>query len=126
MNSSSMSLSCKEMTIVRSLCTKYEVLSSRNSNDMGFCDRINHKIKFKMDAVPFRRTYGIMSFAKRKTMNKIVEDLERDDLVEPTHSDWAAPSLLVPKKGGTYRLVVDYRGLNKQIEKTCWPLPRIH
>ena len=59
-------------------------------------------------------------------MKKTVEDLERDDLVEPTHSDWAAPSLLVPLKDGTYRLVVDYRGLNKQIEKTCWPLPRIN
>ena len=23
-------------------------------------------------------------------------------------------------------MVVDYRGLNKQIEKTCWPLPRIN
>ena len=67
-----------------------------------------------------------MSFEKRKAMKKIVEDLERDDLVEPTHSDWAAPSLLVTKKDGTYRLVVDYRGLNKQIEKTCWPLPRIN
>ena len=28
-------------------------------------------------------------------------------------------------KDGSYRLVVDYRGLNKQIEKTSWPLPRI-
>ena len=26
------------------------------------------------------------------------------------------------KKDVTYRLVLDYRGLNKQIEKTCWPL----
>ena len=48
--------------------------------------------------MPFRRTYGIMSFEKRKAMKKFVEDLEREDLVEPTHSDWAAPSLLVPKK----------------------------
>ena len=39
-----------------------------------------------------------MSFEKRKAMKKIVEDLERDDLVEPTHSDWATPSLPVPKK----------------------------
>ena len=64
-----------------------------------------------------------MSFEKRKAMKKIVEDLERDDLVEPTHSDWAAPPLLVPKKDGTYRLVVDNRGLKKQIEKTFLPLP---
>ena len=27
----------------------------------------------------------------------MVEDLERDDLVEPAHSHWAAPSVLVPK-----------------------------
>ena len=124
-NSNSMSLSCEEMTKVRSVCTKYEEIFSRNSNDMGFFDRIYHQIKLKKDAVPFRRTYGSMSFEKRKAMRKIVEDLERDDLVEPKHSDWAAPSLLVPKKDGTYRLVVDYLGLNKQIEKTCWPLPRI-
>ena len=44
------------------------------------------------------RTYGSMSFEKRKTMKKFVEDLEPDDLFEPTQSDWAAPSLLVPKK----------------------------
>ena len=41
-NSSSMSLYCGEMTKVRSLCTKYEVIFSQNSNDMGFCERIYH------------------------------------------------------------------------------------
>ena len=67
-----------------------------------------------------------MSFEKRKAIKKIVEDLEQANLVEPTHSYWAAPSILVKKKDGTFRLVVDYRGLNKQIEKTSWPLPRIN
>ena len=117
-----MSLPCEEMTKMSRLYTKYEVIFPQNSNDMWCCD---HKIKFKKDAVPFRRTYGSMSFEKIKAMKKIVEDLERDNLVEPTHSDWAAPPLRVPKKDGTYRLVVDNRGLNKQIEKTCWPLPQI-
>ena len=64
-NSSSMSLYCEEMTKVRSLCTKYEEVFSRNSNDMGFCDRIYHKIKLKKEAVPLRSTYGGMSFEKR-------------------------------------------------------------
>ena len=70
MNSSSMSLSCEEMTKVRSLCTKYEVISSQNSNDMGFFDRIYHKINLKKHAVQFRRTYGSTSFKKRKVMKK--------------------------------------------------------
>ena len=67
-----------------------------------------------------------MSFDKRKALKRIVEELAELDLITPTHSEWAAPSILVPKKDRTYRLVVDYRGLNQEIEKTCWPLPRIN
>ena len=59
-------------------------------------------------------------------MKKIVEDLEDAILVEPTHLYWAASSILLRKKDGSYRLDVDYRGLNNQIEKTSWPLPRIN
>ena len=47
-------------------------------------------------------------------------------MIESIHSYWAAPSTLVKEKDGHYRLVVDYRGLNKQIEKTSWPLPTIN
>ena len=98
-NTSSMNLTCDEMAKVKQyFCTKSETIFLRNSNDMGFCDQIHHKFNLKKDAAPFRRTYGSLSFEKREAMKKIVEDLERDDLVEPTHSDWAAPSLLVPKK----------------------------
>ena len=77
-NGSSMSLSCEEMTKMRSLCTKYEVIFSRNSNDTGFCDQIYQKLKLKKDAVPLRRTYGSVSLEK-KTIEKIVEDLKLDD-----------------------------------------------
>ena len=31
-----------------------------------------------------------MNFEKRKAMKKIVEDFEQGNLVEPTHSNWAA------------------------------------
>ena len=90
-NTISMNLTCDEITKVRSICSKFESIFLRNSNDIGFCNRTHHKTKLKKDAAPFRRTYGSMSFEKRKAMKEIVEDLERDDLVEPTHSDWAAP-----------------------------------
>ena len=63
---------------------------------------------------------------KNEKQKKIVEDLEEANLVETNHLYWAAPSILVKKKDGTFRPVVNYRVLNKQIEKTSWPLPRIH
>ena len=56
-----------------------------------------------------------MSFDK--AMNKIVEGLAEADLIAPTHSDWAAPSILVPIKDGSFRLVVDYRGLTNRSKK---------
>ena len=104
---------------------RHNQVFSRNSNDLGFCDKIKHKIILEKDAKPFRRAYASMSFEKRKAIKKIVEDLEKANLVEPIHS-WAAPSKLVKQKDGIFRLVVDYRGLNKQNEKTSWPLPRIN
>ena len=58
-----------------------------------------------------------MSFEKRKAIKKIVKDLEDANLVGPIRLYWAAPSKLVKKKNETFRLVVDYRGLNKLIEK---------
>ena len=35
---------------------------------------------------------------RKKGMNKRVKDVERGEIVEPTHSKLVAPSLLVPKK----------------------------
>ena len=69
-SSSSMSLSCEELTQVRSLCTKYELIFSRSSNDLEYCDQIYHETKLKKDVVLFRGTYGSMSFEKRKAIKK--------------------------------------------------------
>ena len=42
MNARSMSFPCKELTKVRSLCSKYEIIFSQSWNDMGFCDQNQH------------------------------------------------------------------------------------
>ena len=126
LNINSVHLTRYQLDAVKRLCQKYEKIISKNSNDLGFNTQIEHQIKLKPNAQPFRRAYGNMSFDKRNVMKKIVEGLAEADLKTPTHSNWAAPSILVPKKDGSYRLVVDYRGLNKQIEETCWPLSRIN
>ena len=107
---------------VKELFMRHHQVFSRNSNDLGYCDKNKDQTKLNKDAQPFRRSYCSMSFDKRKAMKKIVEDLEDAKLIEPTHSYWAAPLILVKKR---WQLHTGCRGLYKQTEKTSRPLPRI-
>lgn len=63
-------------------------------------------------------------------INKQVHDLLENDVVEPCISAYNAPLLLVKKKCTSqgekqWRLVVDFRQLNKSIEDDRFPLPRL-
>ena len=46
-------------------------------------------------------------------------------LTEINHSEWAAPSFIVPNKDGRVRFISDFRRLNKQNKFMLYPLPYI-
>nr|GEX61950.1 putative reverse transcriptase domain-containing protein [Tanacetum cinerariifolium] len=45
--------------------------------------------------------------------------------IRPSTSPWGAPVLFVKKKDGSFRMCIDYQGLNKLTVKNRYPLPRI-
>ena len=46
--------------------------------------------------------------------------------MEPCSSPWAAPTLLVRRANGSWRLVCDYRKLNSVTTADSYPLPEIN
>lgn len=70
---------------------------------------------------------------KHKLLQELVDELFGDDIIEFSDADASSPVFLVPKTGKTgqgatsdqWRLVVDFRALNKVVERTNFPIPRI-
>lgn len=86
------------------------------------------KIRVKDDDPVYRKGYRLPETHKPIIRQKIDEML-KDDIIEETFSPYNSPILLVPKKSMNgkpeFRLVVDYRELNKKVIPDKFPLPRI-
>ncbi|GKD91772.1 reverse transcriptase domain-containing protein, partial [Tanacetum coccineum] len=59
-------------------------------------------------------------------LSKKLQELQDKGFIRPSHSTYGAPMLFVKKKkGGLFRICIDYRELNKLTVKNRYPLPRI-
>ena len=61
----------------------------------------------------------------RNEMKRIIDKNLENGLMEECSSPWSAPTLLVKKANGKWRLVCDYRKLNAVTTSDQYPLPEI-
>ncbi|CAK1549738.1 unnamed protein product [Leptosia nina] len=81
-------------------------------------------IKLKNNGSVHYRPYRLAP-SEREKVNRIVNELLENNIIRESDSPFASPVILVKKKDGSDRLCVDYRSLNKIIEKDTYPLPLI-
>ncbi|KAL1923263.1 uncharacterized protein VTP21DRAFT_9639 [Calcarisporiella thermophila] len=62
---------------------------------------------------------------EREAIEKEVQELMAQGIVEESNSPWAAPVILVPKTDGGIRFCIDFRCLNAVTVADRYPLPRI-
>jgi hypothetical protein len=84
---------------------------------------VRHDIETTRDP-PFGPLYKL-SVRELEVLRRYIEDAIAKGWIRPSTSPAGAPILFVPKKDGTLRLCVDYRGLNKVTIKNRHPLPLI-
>ncbi|KAL1448674.1 hypothetical protein WDU94_001883 [Cyamophila willieti] len=118
------------------ILSRYKECLDAFSNDIGGNARVAPiKLTLK-DNIPVRTPPYRVSLKERQIMAEIVEDMKRQGIVYNSSSPYASPALLVRKNSKVkktrrqeltkddFRLCVDYRGVNKHIDQSSWPLER--
>ena len=97
---------------------------SKGEFDVGFCDKIPHKIRTE-DEVPINLPFRRIPPHNVQEVNKLLEKLLEQEIIQHSTSPYASPIVLVRKKDGTLRMCVDYRKSNAKCVRDSFPLPRI-
>ena len=96
------------------------------------CSIVEHRIDLLPDQRPFRRKPYKLPM-QQEIMDKIIQNLKEQDVVRESTSPFSNPAFLVLKKGhkqgsldsSAYRLVIDYRGLNRICISDSYPVPSL-
>jgi len=107
------------------LLRNYGDVFSSGDHDVGLTGAVKHEIPLTAGTVPIRQPTRRLGPEKKKEVSQQVWDLLDRGLIEPAHSAWSSPVVLVQKKDGSWRFCVDYRKLNSVTIQDAYPLPRI-
>ena len=86
---------------------------------------MQHSIPVAPNTRPIRHAPHQLGPEKEAEVDRQVQLLADQGLIEPSDSAWSSPVVLVKKKDGSWRLCIDYRRLNNVTNQDAYPLPRI-
>jgi hypothetical protein len=89
-------------------------------------DVAEHSLDIRAGARQVKQHLRRFDEEKRRAIGEEIHKLMAAGFIkEVFHPEWLAYPVLVKKKGGKWRMCVDYTGLNKACPKVPYPLPRI-
>lgn len=115
---------------LNNLCSNYLDIFALETEPITTNTFYKQKLRMKDDEPVYIKNYRIPQVHKEEISRQLGK-LIKDDIVEPSTSEYNSPILLVPKKPlpgkqeKRWRLVIDYRAINKKLMADKFPLPRI-
>ena len=109
---------------VAKLLKKYSDVFSESDNDIGRTGIIKHRIPTG-DAHPIKQRPRRVPVHMNEEIDKQLENMLKENVIQPSTSPWASSIVMVKKKDGSNRFCVDYRKLNDITIKDAYPLPRV-
>ena len=85
------------------------------------------RLHVKADASPVIQPPRPIPYHLKDAFRRVISDMETDDVIEPHVGPvtWLSNPVLVPKADGSMRITVDLRNLNKALQNTHLPIPRV-
>lgn len=87
-------------------------------------DIIKHDVDIG-ESTPIKQHPYRVNPEKRKHMDKEVQYMLENDIIERSNSPWSSPCVLVPKPDQSYRFCTDFRKVNNVTKTDSYPIPRI-
>ena len=103
------------------LLTVFEAVTDGRLGRTSACQ---HHIHTK-DGPPVRQQPYRLPHVYKEAVEKEIELMLKQGIIEPASSEWASPIVIIKKKDDTIRLCVDYRRLNAMTQVDAYPMPRI-
>src|SRR6218665_483212 len=109
---------------LRELILSYHKTYPLSEADCGFTSVIQNKIDTQGEK-PVQQPLRRQPLSMLPEIDRQVEDMLKQGIVEPSASEWTSNVVMVKKKAGSMRFCVDYRQLNLKTRKDAHPLPLI-
>ncbi|KAL1447847.1 hypothetical protein MTO96_044206 [Rhipicephalus appendiculatus] len=106
------------------LATNHDAFTT-HANQLGTCPHTEHSIDLR-DSIPVASRPYRCSYADREFMRKQVSDYLKRGIIVPSHSEYAAPTLVIDQPNHPTtpkRMVHDYRKLNAKTVNPPYPMP---
>lgn len=113
---------------VKSLLQQFKDIFKTKGSSIGCTAKVKHRI-ITQDVHPIAKAPYRVAHSQKEILNKEIEGLLQEGIIEESDSSWSAPVFLVKRKmedGSTkVRLYIDFRSLNEITRKDFLPLPNI-
>ena len=93
------------------------------NDGLGHTTVVTHKIK-NGESPPIRQYPRRLPYHFREEVDKQVNEMLSQDVIQPSTSPWSSPIVLVKTKDGSYRFCVDYLKLTLVTKNDANPLPQ--
>jgi hypothetical protein len=113
---------------IETICTDFNHIFALSSDHLSTNNFYKQEIRLS-DNIPVHIKNYRIPHNQKTVINTQVNDMLQQNVIEPSISPYNSPTLLVPKKGAKdeaeWRLVIDFRCINKKVIGDKYPLPRI-